>query len=93
MLWEVCVGEEWERREERRKIREDIAWDALLSPLLIREWFADFYPVYQFTLKIVLVLFDSQKMLWTGLLFFPLQLGQTQVAGLGWKLGATSGNA
>lgn len=44
----------------------------------------------------VVVLFDFNKRVWTGPShFLPAEPGQTQTAGLGWKLGTTvsSGNA
>lgn len=72
------------------KSRRKLPPCALIRPGLIREWFADFSPAHQFALKVVLVLFDSNKSVWTGPShFLPAELGQTQTAGLGWKLGAT----
>lgn len=58
----MCIGEGWEgRREEGGEIQEEIASGALIRPWLIREWFAEFYLAHQFALKVVLVLFDSDK--------------------------------
>lgn len=62
----MCVGEEWIRREESSEIQEEIASGASIRPLLIRELFADFSPAHQFVLKMVLVLFDSNKRVWTA---------------------------
>ena len=73
----VWIGEGWEgRREERGEIQEEIASGALISLWLIREWFADFYLAHQFASKVVLVLFDSNKRVWTGPShFLPAELG------------------
>ena len=90
------MGRRGKEEGKKGEIQEEIASGALIRPGLIREWFADFSPAHQFVLKVVLVLFDSNKSVWTGPShFLPAELGQTQTAGLGWKLGATvsSGNA
>lgn len=73
----MWIGEGWEgRREERGEIQEEIASGALISLWLIREWFADFHLAHQFASKVVLVLFDSNKRVWTGPShFLPAELG------------------
>lgn len=70
------------------KSRKKLPRAASIRPWLIREWFADFSPAHQFALNLVLVLFESNKRIGTGPShFLPAELGPTQRAGLGWKLG------
>lgn len=83
MLWECVLG--WEGgREERGEIQEEIASSDLIRHWLITDWFADFYQAHQFALKMVLVLCDSNKRVWTSPChFLPTELGQTQTSGVG----------